>query len=112
MSKKDAIEITESSGNVFADIGVAEPEKYLAKAKLAQKINSIIDKRGLKQKAAAEVLEITQPKVSLLKCGRLEDFSIEKLISFLNKLDRDVEIRVKEKPTRRKTHGHLKVAFS
>ena len=108
----EKLEVTKSSGNVFADLGLPQPEKYLAKAELARKINSIIDKRGLKQVATAEILEIDQPKVSALSCGRLDDFSIERLIGFLNKLDRDVEIVVK-KPHGRRTHkqGHLRVAF-
>ncbi len=111
VSKSDKkLEITQSSGNVFADLGLPNPEKHLAKVKLAYKINSIIG--NLKQAEAAKRLEIDQPKISALSCGRLDDFSIERLISFLNKLDRDVEIVVKKKPTRRKTHGYLKVAFT
>ena len=102
---------TKSSGNVFADIGLNEPDKYLAKAELAHQINTIIKNRNLKQVEAAKILSIDQPKVSALSCGRLDDFSIERLINFLNKLDRDVEIVVKKRPTRRKTHGCLKVAF-
>jgi predicted XRE-type DNA-binding protein len=113
MANKDEekLEFTKSSGNVFADIGLPDPEKYLAKAELASQINSIIDKRGLKQVEDAKVLGIDQPKVSALSCGRLDNFSIERLIDFLNKLDRDVEIVVKKKPTHRKEHGHLRVAF-
>jgi len=108
----EKLEITKSSGNVFADLGVENPEKHLAKVKLADQINEIIKKRGLKQVQAAKILEIDQPKVSALSCGRLDDFSIERLISFLNRLDLDVEIVVKKKPTRRRTHGHLVVAFA
>ena len=107
----EKLEMTKSSGNVFADIGLPNAEKYLAKAELARQINHIIEKRGLKQIEAAKVLDIDQPKVSALSCGRLDDFSIERLIGFLNKLDRDVEIIVKKKPTRRREHGHLRVAF-
>ncbi len=106
------IEITKSSGNVFADLDISDSEKYLAKAELARKINSIIDKRGLKQTQAAKLLEIDQPKISALSSGRLDDFSLERLITFLNKLHSDVEIIVKE--TRGKNidkHGHLRVAF-
>ena len=110
--KNDAkSEFTQSSGNVFADIGLSDPDKYLAKAELSIQINNIIEKRGLKQSEAATVLGIDQPKISALNCGRLDDFSIERLIGFLNKLDRDVEIVIKKKPTRRKEHGHLRVAF-
>ncbi|MES2141464.1 MAG: helix-turn-helix transcriptional regulator [Pseudomonadota bacterium] len=108
---KDKLEITKSSGNVFADIGLPNADKYLAKAELARQVNHIITKRSLKQIEAAKVLGIDQPKISALSCGRLDGFSIERLIDFLNKLDRDVEIIVKKKPTRRKEHGHLLVAF-
>ena len=112
VSKSDEkLEITKSSGNVFADLGLPNPEKHLAKVELAYQINSIIEKRGLKQVEAAKILGIDQPKVSALSCGQLDNFSIERLIGFLNKLDRDVEIVVKKRPTRRKTHGRLKVAF-
>jgi len=104
----EKLEITKSSGNVFSDLGIPNSEKHLAKVKLAYQINSIIENRGLKQ---AKTLGIDQPKISALSCGRLDDFSIERLISFLNKLDRDVKIVVKKKPTRRKIHGYLKVAF-
>lgn len=107
----EKLTITKSSGNVFHDVGLNEPDKYLAKAELAHQINTIIKNRNLKQVDAAKILDIDQPKVSALSCGRLNDFSIERLINFLNKLDRDVEIIVKKRPTRRKTHGCLKVAF-
>ena len=108
---EDKLEITKSSGNVFADIGLKNADKYLAKAELARQINHIIEKRALKQIEAAKVLEIDQPKISALSCGKLDDFSIERLIAFLNKLDRDVTIIVKKTPTRRKEHGHLLVGF-
>ena len=109
--RNEKLKITKSSGNVFVDLGLPNPEKYLAKIELAYQINNIVEKRGLKQIEAAKTLGIDQPKISALKCGRLDDFSIERLIGFLNKLDRDVDIVVKMKPIHRKTHGYLKVAF-
>jgi len=108
----EKLEITKSSGNVFADLGLPNPDKHLAKAELVRKINSTIEKLGLKQKAAASLLGIDQPKVSDLKCGRLTAFSIERLIGFLNKLDLNVDIVVTTKPTRRKNHGRLRVVFA
>ncbi|HLB56429.1 MAG TPA: helix-turn-helix transcriptional regulator [Coxiellaceae bacterium] len=109
---KNKIKITKSSGNVFADLDIKDAEKYIAKAELARKINSIIEKRRLLQSEAATLLEIDQPKISALSCGRLDDFSLERLITFLNKLDRDVEIFVRE-PHNKRVHktGHLTVAF-
>jgi predicted XRE-type DNA-binding protein len=108
----EKLEVTKSSGNVFADLGFPEPEKHLAKVRLAHQIINVIEKRKLKQVEAAKILGIDQPKVSALSCGRLDDFSIERLIGFLNSLDCDVEIVVKRKLTRRKNHGHLRVAFA
>lgn len=106
----EKLKITNSSGNVFADLGIPNPDKHLAKAELAYQISNIIKKRHLKQVEAAKILGIDQPKVSALSCGRLENFSIERLIGFLNQLDCDVKIIIKLKPTHRKTHGYLKVA--
>lgn len=107
----EKIEYTEGSGNIYEDLGFADSEERLAKAKLAMRIEEIIDKRKLKQIEAAEILEINQPKVSALMNGRLTGFSIERLIHFLNLLNQDVEILVKTKRGRPTMHGRLKVAF-
>lgn len=107
----EKLKITKSSGNIFKDLELPDPDNHLAKVKLAFQINKIIEEKGLKQVPAAKLLGIDQPKISALSCGRLDDFSIERLMNFLNKLDRDIEIVVKSKKTRRKTHGCLRVAF-
>ncbi len=98
----DSIKAEKSSGNVFADLGVADPEEALAKAELARQISEIISKRHMSQKAAAAILGIDQPKVSALIRGRLSGFSTERLLRFLNDLGRDVEIVIKAKPRSRR----------
>ena len=100
--------LTESSGNVFADLGVENPEEALAKAKLARAISVIITRRHLTQTQAASVLGVDQPKVSSLMRGRLAGFSIDRLLRFLLALDRDVEILIKAKPPTR-TRARLDV---
>jgi predicted XRE-type DNA-binding protein len=107
-AKINKVKMTRSSGNVFADLGLARPEERLAKAGLALEIERIIRKRGLTQAQAGKLLGIDQPKVSALRHGRLSGFSVERLIRFLNALDRDVEIVVKAKPPSRR-HGHILV---
>ena len=82
------------SGNVFADIGLPDPDTVLAKAQLARQIAAIIVQRGWTQIEAAAALGIDQPKVSALTRGRLLDFSIDRLLRFLTRLDRDVEITI------------------
>lgn len=86
------------SGNVFKDLGFENPEAELAKARLASMIYDILEQRELTQVEAANILGIDQPKVSALKNGRLGEFSIERLFTFLRKLDRDIEIIVRERP--------------
>lgn len=94
--------VVESCGNVFADLGLPNSEELLAKATLALKISDIIKGRHLSQVEAAKVLGTTQPKVSNLLNGRLQGFSMERLLRFLNALDRDVQIIVKRRSRSRK----------
>lgn len=86
----------ESSGNVFADLGLPDAEEALTKAELAIAAASIIEERGLTQKQAAEILGIAQPKVSALLRGQLTGFSMERLLRFLNALGHNVRIIVEE----------------
>jgi predicted XRE-type DNA-binding protein len=102
----------EGSENVFADLGMLDAEEKLAKAKLAFKINEIMEKKRLKQNQAAELLGIDQSKISLLHCGHLKDFSVERLAHFLTLLDQDVDIIVKKKSHKKSGHGTLRVVYA
>ncbi|BAZ85473.1 helix-turn-helix domain-containing protein [Dolichospermum compactum] len=93
----EKIEIKTSSGNVFADLDLPNPEEMLVKAELARKISNAIIARHITQAEAAELLGIDQPKVSALMRGRLAGFSLERMFRFLNTLGIDVEITVKPK---------------
>ncbi len=103
------ISVTKSNGNVFADLGVADPEQMLAKAELADKIIEIITKRELTQTQAAKVLGIDQSKISALARGRLDGFSTDRLLRFLSALGRDVEIVIKKPRRSSKAPGHITV---
>lgn len=89
------IDYIESSGNVFADLGIPDAEDALAKAQLAQAIGTLIAARRLTQGQAANLLGIDQPKVSALLRGRLAGFSIDRLLRFLLALEQDVEIAIR-----------------
>lgn len=97
----DRRRFTPSSGNVFADLGLDEPDILLAKAELARQIVALIRAKKLTQTRAAEILGIDQPKVSHLMRGRLDLFSSERLIQFLTCLDADVTITVTAKDSSR-----------
>lgn len=92
MTRKN--QVRDSSGNVFADLRIRNPEQYAAKAELAAKILTIVQRRGLTQTATGKLLGITQPKVSALLNGRLDGFSSDRLFRFLNSLGCDVRITV------------------
>lgn len=91
---------TASSGNVFADLGFANPEEELLKAKLVGEIRSIIKRRKLTQAKAAVVLGLKQPDVSALVTGRVGKFSIDRLVRCLDRLDYKVELVVRHRPRR------------
>ena len=76
---------------MFAGLGLPDSDELLAKAALARQISSIASHRHLTQSQAAAILGTTQPKVSDLFAGKLAGFSMERLMRFLNALDRDVQ---------------------
>ena len=104
--KKNNNTIIEGSGNVFADMGFAEPEQALAKAKLAAKIAAAIEEEDLTQTQAAERLGTDQAKVSAIIRGRLEQFSTERLLQYAQMIGYDVEIRFSRRHT---GAGHLRI---
>jgi predicted XRE-type DNA-binding protein len=93
--------IVRGSGNVFADLGLADAEERQTKLRLAHALNGIIAERRLTQDAAALRLGLNQPKVSALRNYKLEGFSVERLMLLLTALDRDVEIVIRKKPRSR-----------
>lgn len=93
--------VTRGTDNVFADLGYADAEERQTKLRLAHTINSIVASKRLNQADAAARLGIGQPKVSALAHYKLEGFSVERLMTFLTSLDRDVEITIKRKPRSR-----------
>lgn len=97
---------TEGSGNVFADLGLPNPEQELLKAQLALQIYTILKESGMTQVEIAKTLGVRQPQVSLLMRNRAGNFSVGRLMEFLTALRHDVEITVRPS---RKDHGALSV---
>lgn len=106
MAHSSNLEVEEGSGNVFADLGFANPEQERMKANLTLKIFKILKERGLRQSEAAKLLGTSQPRVSELMRGRFGTFSASRLMEFLTALDQDVEITVRPK---RKIEGKISV---
>lgn len=96
-----------SSSNVFADLGLPNPEERLAKARLAGEINAIIERNGWDQATAAARLGIHQPTVSNLKRGRLKSITYDRLMDWLLTLGMSVTISVAKKQ-----NPHIAVAIA
>jgi len=105
------IPVETGSGNVFADLGYADARERTLKVELAMEVNRLLRERRLTQAASASLLGILQPHVSDLVRYRLDRYSVERLMEFLVRLGRDVEIRVRprsgraSRPAVRVLHG-------
>ena len=84
-----------SSGNVFADLKVPNPQEAQLKARMAVAITKVIKARGLTQKGAGKLMGLKQPKVCDILAGRLAGYSVERLMRFLTLLGQDVEVKVR-----------------
>lgn len=105
------MKIEKSSGNVYADIGVRDPEAMLMKAKLVIKIDEQIKRKGLTQTEAGQLLGLPQPKVSALLRGNFRGISERRLMDCLTRLGSDVQVVVKPAP-RTRHQGKLSVVFA
>ena len=105
------ITIEESTGNVYTDLGRDDAKEMLVKAQLATKIGEIIKSRKWSQQQAADVLGLTQPKLSKMLRGQFRGISEAKMLDCLTRLGRNVQIVVS--PARRTASaGHLAVVFA
>ena len=105
----DGIEIERGSGNVFADLGLADAHKLKIKSGLVIEISKAIRKLGLAQLEAASRMGIPQPKVSAMLRGDFTNLSERKLMDCLNRLGYDIEIKVKPAAA---SVGHLRLSVA
>jgi predicted XRE-type DNA-binding protein len=102
--------VIDSSGNVFADMGLPDAAELGTKVRLGAAICAVVQRRRLTQAEAAQLLGINQPKVSALLHYHMAGFSVERLMNFLVLLGNDVEIVVKTKPDSRPARIAVKAA--
>ena len=95
---EEPFQVEAGCGNVFADLGLPNPDLALAKAELVQRILEIIAARKLTQAKVATLLGIDRLKVSALVRGRVEGYSLDRFFRFLNSLGQQVEISVRSAP--------------
>ncbi|MNF37441.1 hypothetical protein D3C85_526870 [compost metagenome] len=105
------IDIEESTGNVYEDLGGADANEMRVKAQLATKIGEIIKARHLTQVQAADILGLSQPKLSEMLRGKFRGVSEAKMMECLSRLGRDIQIIVKTVPRSRR-EGRIEVVFA
>jgi predicted XRE-type DNA-binding protein len=88
--------ITPSGGNIFADLGFVgeEAENLKVRSTLMMEIHRVIEARGLKQRDAARLFGVSQPRISELVHGKIDQFSIDSLVNMLAHAGFTVEVRV------------------
>lgn len=91
-----SIKVEEGSGNIFKDLGFSDEvsEKELLKAQLAAELSRILKERKLNQVETAKLLGIKHTEISRLEAVKLSEYTVERLMRFLNQLNRDIEIRI------------------
>ena len=96
MSEKEPI--TSSSGNVFADLGfdVEEAENLRVRADLMIAIKTLVEEKGWTQEEAARQFGVSQPRISEIFRGKIELFTVDKLINMLARIGRQVSVQVFE----------------
>ncbi len=91
MSKDD---FKESSGNVFADMGLEDADELMIRTQLGHAVRMILEQKKRKQREISELLDIDQAEVSKIMNGKYHLFSEGRLLGFLNRLDRKVTMRI------------------
>jgi len=103
----DGVEVLRGSGNVYADLGLADAEKIKIKTGLVVEIRKAMRRMELTQQEAAKRMGLSQPKVSDMMRGDFSNLSERKLMDCLTRLGYDIEIKIK--PTKQPV-GHLLLA--
>jgi predicted XRE-type DNA-binding protein len=85
----------ESSGNVFADLGLENASELFTRGKIGIQVLHLLSQRNLKQREISELLGISQPEVSHLMKGEFQRFSEGKLLIFLKRLDTEITLHIR-----------------
>ena len=93
MTQKQVFE--ESSGNVFADLGLEDADELFTRGKIGIQVIRLLKQRNLKQREISEIFGIPQPEVSHLMNGEFERFSEGKLLNFLKRLDLEITLHLR-----------------
>jgi predicted XRE-type DNA-binding protein len=94
----DELELVRGSGNIFRDFGDPNPEVEQLRSILAAQIIKTLDARGLSTRKAGELTGIAAADFSRIRRVKLDRFTIDRLLTILDRLDQQVEISVSVRP--------------
>ncbi len=100
--KAEEMEIVRGSGNVFRDFGRPNADLEQARAMLAARIVKTLDQHKLTARAAEKLTGVAHTDLSRIRNAKLERFTLDRMITILGKLDRDVEVSVRVMPRMRR----------
>lgn len=102
------IEVHESTGNIFADLGLPDADNHFLKAKIVAELYQLTQERKLIQAKVGELLGVSQPEISRLFKGHFREYSVDRLMTFLTAFDQDVEIVARPRAkTAQGNRGHI-----
>ena len=102
------LELVRGSGNVFRDLGRPNADLEQARAILATKIIDALDRRKLSVRAAEKLTGVSHADLSRIRNARLQRFTLDRMITILGKLDRDMEVSI---DVRRRRSSRLAAAI-
>lgn len=100
MKSEEKLQLVRGSGNVFRDLGLPNADLEQGKAILAAKIIAALDDRGWTARAAEKATGVAHTDLSRIRNAKLNTFTLDRLITVLGKLDKNVEVRIHVKPRR------------
>lgn len=98
--KKETLELVRGSGNVFRDFGKEDADALQLKALLAAEIIKILDRERLTVRAAHERTGIAAADFSRIRTANLQRFTLDRLLSILNRLGTNVEVKIRARRSR------------
>ena len=94
---KEKLEVARGSGNVFRDFGHDNPDAEQFKALMAAEIIKTLDKEKLTVRAAHDRTGIAAADFSRIRNADLRRFTVDRLMSVLNRLGSRVEVKIRVK---------------
>jgi predicted XRE-type DNA-binding protein len=94
----DDFELVRGSGNVFRDLGYPDADVQHTKALLAAEIIGVLDEEGLSTRKAQERTGIAHADFARMRNAKLDRFTIDRLMTVLNKLGKQVDVRIALRP--------------